>query len=289
MASDSVYYRHSGHVGVLGVLLMAVAGLVSSAVLGAVYGYLIWYNPFIYVNFFATLICAGLCGASVSLAAKASKVRNDGFVLWSGLAVGVFCLYSGWVFWLYAATEQTYFSPTDPEWIFTFIGDVAEVGAWTIFDWTPKGGALYAIWAIEAVMIVGSAVAGSHFLVGESENTFCDRCNAWAEDVYTSPLLAPIGNPEELKSRLERGEYTPLTDLELAQDVQVPGVYARLVIQAFKTCWDFFCLDVKHMALSQDGGKVQESETLLVDNLLIGSDLHDTIRERFGGASGAAG
>ena len=285
MVSDSIYYKHSGHIGVVGPLFMTVVGFVSAVVLGAIYGYLIWYNPFIYVNFFATMIYGGLCGAAVGLAAKYAKVRSGWFVPLFGLAVGLFCLYTGWVAWIYALSEQQYFSPTSPDGIFPVIGSIAEDGIWSIFGWTPDGGALYAIWTVEAIMIVGSALVGSIVLVDESANTFCDNCNKWAEDVYTSPLLADIEDPTEFKMQLERAEYQPLIDLERADAVQAPSVYTRLVVQGCKKCWNFFCLDVKRVALSKDDeGKLDEDETLLIDNLLIDVNLHDAMKERFGGA-----
>ncbi len=286
MVSDSIYYTHSGHIGVVGPPFMTVVGFVSAVVLGAVYGYLVWYNPFIYINFFATLIYGGLCGAAVGLAAKYAKVRSGWFVALFGLAVGLFCLYTGWVAWIYALSEQRYFLPTSPDGFFTVIGGIAEEGVWTIFGWTPDGGALYAVWTVEAIMIVGSALMGSIFLVEESANTFCDNCNKWAEDVYTSPLLADIEDPAAFKLQLERAEYRPLIDLEPAGAVEAPGAYTRLMVQGCKKCGNFFCLDVKRVALSKDDkGKLKEDETLLIDNLLIDVKLYDAINERFGGTS----
>ena len=286
MSSDSLYYKHSGHIGLTGPLLMTVVGLLGAVALGTVYGYLVWYNPFIYVNFLATMAYGGLCGAAVSYAAQLAKVRNTKFVLLFGFAVGVFCVYTGWVAWVYALSDGNYFSPTAPDGIFHPVRIIAEDGAWTIFGWTPQGGALYAIWVVEAIMIVGSAVIGVFVLIDESANTFCDSCNKWAEDVYTSPFLTVTEDIENIKEYLEQADYKRLTDLEPAENVAIPGAYARLVIQGCRTCWNFFSLDVKLIELSKDDkGKTEEKEVLLVDNLLIDKNLHDSIEGRFGSAS----
>lgn len=288
MVSGPIYYKHSGHIGFLGPPFMAVVGFPLAVALGAIYGYLIWYNPFIYINFLATMACGGLCGVAVGWAAKSTKVRNGWFVALFGLAVGLFSLYSGWVAWIHALSEQSYFSPTSPQEMFLLIDAIAEDGAWSVFDWTPTGGALYTIWTIEAIMIVGSAVIGSSILVDASENTFCDNCNEWAEDVYTSPLLADIEESTEFKLQLERAEYQPLLDMAHADATEAPGDYTRLVVQGCKKCWNFFCLDVKRVALSKDDeGKLKEKETLLLDNLLIDANLYETIKERVGHASAA--
>lgn len=283
MVSNSAYYKHSGHIGLIGPLIMIVFGFVSAVVLGTVYGYLIWYNPFVYINFLATMIFGGLCGASVSVAAKFAKVRNDKFVIFFCFAVGLFSLYTGWVAWLYALSEQSFFSPTSPDGMFSALSFLAEDGIWTIFSWTPVGSELYGIWVFEAILIVGSALFASSKFVGESANTFCDNCNKWTTDMYTSPLLAEIADPEGLKVKLEQAEYQPLFDLARADATGPPGAYTRLTVQGCQECFDFFCLDVKQVALSADDkGEVKEAETLLVDNLIIGKKPYESIKARVG-------
>lgn len=45
------FYRHSGKAPILGLLLMGITGLIVTPILGVIYGYLLWYIPFIYINF----------------------------------------------------------------------------------------------------------------------------------------------------------------------------------------------------------------------------------------------
>ena len=50
----ATHYQHSGKAPLGGTLLTLVGGLVAGAILGAVYGFLIYWSPFVYINAFIT-------------------------------------------------------------------------------------------------------------------------------------------------------------------------------------------------------------------------------------------
>ena len=148
------YYAHSGKFGLMGPIYMLVMGTVGSLVLSAVYGYAIYYIPFIYLNFLITLGFGACVGFLVGYGGKLGKVRNPGMLLIFGLAFGMFAEYAGWVSWIFALSKQQALAlqPLD---IWAVVMLVGQEGAWSIFGWTPTGASLFAIWAIEAVMIIG--------------------------------------------------------------------------------------------------------------------------------------
>lgn len=274
----TLYYEHSGRVGIVGPFVMAAAGLVSAVVLGIIYGYLLWFG-FVIFNLFAPFVCGFLGGLVVSAAAKFGKVRNDKLVVWFGVVIGVFCVYAGWVIWLFAWGGRVQYAPTS---MFAAMAEAAEEGVTTIFGWTPDSFILYAIWAIEALLIVGSTTLFAYTMSEQSMHPFCEDCNEWAESTYASPYMVNIDDPNSLKQLLEHGERACLLDLE-AVEVMVPGTYSQLLIQACTKCRNFYCLDVKKVALSKNSkGKLKTSDSLLVDNLLISPDFHDALKERFG-------
>ena len=61
------YYEHSGAVGVIGPMYMVVFGGVGALVLGAVYGYAIFYIPIIYFNVLITVGFGAGVGALVGV------------------------------------------------------------------------------------------------------------------------------------------------------------------------------------------------------------------------------
>lgn len=289
MATKPFYYEHSGQIGVVGPVLMVVFGAVACVVLGAAYGYLTWYNPFVYINFLASIGYGALCGVAAGTGGRWAKLRSAGFAALVGLLVGLFALYTGWVAWFYALSEQSYLAPLDPDGVFGIFDAMAEVardGAWTMFGYTPTGGTLYAIWVAEAVIIVVCALAGAAMKVDASDNTFCDRCNRWAEDLYTSPLLTDVLSAGTLKAALERRDYGPLFALKTVISPDVPGSYTRVSVQGCTICRDFFCLDVERVKLAKDDdGDRDEKTSHLIDNLLINEALRDKLQQRFGRAS----
>ncbi len=76
MMRQSPYYEHSGVIGMFGPILMILFGLAGAVAGGAIYGYLIFYIPFIYLNFFITLGFGALVGYLVGMGAKIGKIRN---------------------------------------------------------------------------------------------------------------------------------------------------------------------------------------------------------------------
>ena len=288
VAAAPSYYRHSSHVGLVGPVLMVVFGAVSAVVLGAAYGYLILYNPFVYFSFLATMLYGGACGAAVGVAAKVAKVRSVAFVLSAGFVVGMACVYVGWVAWIFAYSDQTQFLAADPERMLRLMREVARDGPWSMWGWTPTAGQLHAIWAAEAVLIAVAAVGGSFNYVGASDIAFCDGCRKWTRTMYTSPLLADIADPEAFRARLERGDYSPLTEPARIEMVSPPNSYTRFAIHRCPKCEDFSCLDVKRVDVTLDAKeRRQEEETPVVDKLIVGREVYAALDKRYGDASEA--
>jgi hypothetical protein len=259
------YYRHSGALGPLGLLYMTLLGAIGAVVLGAVYGYAIYYIPFIYLNFFITLFFGVGVGLLVGFGGKLGKVRNSGALIVFGLIFGVLAEYAGWISWIHAASEQQYLL-TSAEAILGVLGRVAEKGAWSIFGWTPKGAALYAIWAIEAIMIIGGSTISAVGVV--SSIPFCERCNKWVEETTTVSPLAPVADPQEMKRQLERGDFTMLGSLEKLDEES--AAYTQVALPHCPSCANSYFLTVERVVITKDSkGKEKKEETNLVRNLCI--------------------
>ena len=273
MSQGNLYYKHSGAIGLMGPVYMLVFGVVSAVILGAIYAYLIYYIPFIYLNFFFTLGCGGIVGYLVGLGAKLGKTRNPTVVVLIGLIVGLLASYVGWVVWLYALTEHQALLLMPNE-LLQFLGLIAVDGVWSLFGWTPTGMALYAVWALEAIMIVGLCATLAWTVVNMP---FCERCNKWIEAEESIGPLAPIANPDELKAQLERGDYTFFDSLKKNTDAE--SSHAKVSIRHCPGCLQAFFLSVKSVAVKLDSDKKkEEEETTIIENLIISSDLHRRIK-----------
>ena len=262
------YYRPSGRFSILGLLMMLVLGGASGVALGAAYGFLTFYNPFVYVNFLATVFFGACMGLAAAVGIKHGKVRSRFVATVTGMAVGGVGLYASWVFWTYAfltSVDQSAWV-VDPLGLWYVISQVAEVGIWGILDFTPTGLLLYLVWGIEAFLIVGTCaiVCTIH-----ADEPFCEQCGRWAENVYKGLRLGPSRDPDALRTQLEAGIVTRLGEL------RPPAMAARtdVSLSACPSCQKIGFLTVEPVEISMDRkGNENESKQTLVQNLVLEAD-----------------
>ncbi len=265
MDATARYYKHSGVIGIVGPVLMLVFGLLAAGILGAIYGYAIYYIPLIYVNFFVTLFFGFGVGFMVGAGAKIGQVRHGGIVALFGLFAGLCALYVGWMSWLHALL-----GPDDPVvapgQVMSFIQAIAVEGVWEMFGHTPSGFSLYAIWSIEALMIVGLAVVGAWAAV--ESKPFCESCKKWVDATHEISPLAPIGNAQTMKQSLEAMRYDDLMALGFIDDGST--AFSKVTLMQCGGCRAKQYLTLQAVTVKVDSDKSKsEDETDVVENLIL--------------------
>lgn len=172
----ATYYQHSGKAPLSGILLTLVAGTIGGAILGAIYAALIYWIPFVFLLFFLTIGLGAVLGAMSGSLAAAGKIRHNGVTTQLAFVIALVAYYVHWVVWMDLMVGETFLKPAE---LWTMINRVAEVGAWSMFDWTPQGTALWVIWGIEAIIIVGMGTLGAH---AATDVPFCEATNQWTEE-----------------------------------------------------------------------------------------------------------
>lgn len=269
------YYEHSGTVPPLGLLLALLFGIIAAVFLAVIYGYAIFYIPFIYLNFFLTVGFGALVGYAVFLGAKVGKVRNPALVLACGALMGLFAEYAGWVSWMYAASKQQalLLAPLD---VWGAINELSAKGAWSIFGLTPSGFALWVVWGVEAIMIVGLAAIASWSSL--KSLPFCERCRRWAEQKETMPRYEYLTNPDDFKKQLELGNQSAFKTMKRASG----GLkqYAEVVLSNCSRCQQMPLVGVDLVTVSVDTkGKESKSKKQVVENLIADSATVEMIRQ----------
>ncbi len=211
----ATHYQHSGKAPIGGLLMTLVGGSVAGAILGAIYGFLIYWSPFVYINAFITIGFGVGLGAAVGGLAKAGKIRNVGVVAIVGLIVALAAYYIHWSVWVGRMTDAQVLAPGQ---LWAFVSTVNALGPWSIFGWTPSGFSLWAIWGIEAVVIVG---LGSISAGGVVDVPFCEDTGQWATETALPGQFAVIdspsvGSPDSLLRALQpnsdaSSEYTEVS------------------------------------------------------------------------------
>ncbi len=172
-------YQHSGKFEAPGPLLALAAAVVAGFPLGYLYAYLIKWDPFIYVNFLASLGYGFVFGFGSGQILKRFKVRNNGLAWVTGISSGVIALYFAWNGHVHACFDGSPF--------FLFPGEMFDAmkvlyaqGTWSIHGEAPVSGVLLAmVWVVEGGIIVGFCTLVCHGAVGTTP--FCETTQTWLD------------------------------------------------------------------------------------------------------------
>lgn len=206
-----LYYRPSGKAPVIGVMLAMIVGSIGGTVLAVIYSLINYYNPFIYFTFIATGLFGAGCGVCAVFGLSLGKVRSPMMNALAGFFVGFVSLYLSWVVYLFLVAKDSFGQGIlmfDMQGMWSFMQVIAETGLWEIGGAAPTGMALYAIWALEAGIIIVPSV----LIAYASDTPFCEGCKAWADEKVCGVTFASLEDLESMKDSLEEGDYRPLLE-----------------------------------------------------------------------------
>ncbi len=274
MDPESRYYEQSGEIGLLGPVLLLILGGSGAVVVGAVYSFANCWISFIYVNIVLTLVVGIVVGMLTGQISKLSRIRNKDFVLVMGIILGILSVYSAWVVWIFSfsGNEVLILSPFR---IWSVINWIAERGAWTIFDTSPKGFVLYAIWFSEAIAIVVASAVMARKQVDDL--IYCEQCDRWADESVTISLLEPIADTEQLKVDLEQCDYSYMDSLKTVDAES--DLFTSLSVQQCSSCSNLNLLTVSSVMVTEDkNGKAELQENPIVLNLYIDPETYELFK-----------
>ncbi|UCC30884.1 MAG: FHA domain-containing protein [Phycisphaerales bacterium] len=152
--------RRSPGIPLLGLPLMATAGLVAAVVLSVAYSYAIVYIPFIYLNILATLCFGSAIGWVLKISSLVLRKRNPLLVALAGMLCGFVGLYFAWAVDMVVRLPQLGLEASftlNPNVLWDYVRTCYEEGTWTMFGATQKGMWLGIVYLVEAGIIVGAA------------------------------------------------------------------------------------------------------------------------------------
>jgi len=210
--------------------MTAVIGIAASVIMGAVYGFAVFHNPIIYVNFLLTGALGFAMGWLVSWGVGAFNIRNRGIAVIIGLVVFSAGYAANW--FVYVPTVRAHFSSgassfdiplildeavwfvQHPRATLEWIQIIKENGVWSITTpgsrqpGIPMSGIFLAlIWLIEALVIVYLAVALPKERAGEP---FSERQGKWIPQKVLPGRIAFVENIDEFLNAFVRGDFSAL-------------------------------------------------------------------------------
>ena len=274
---ETSYHKNSGSFGVLSPVYISVFGILSAIILGTIYAYAVFYIPFIYLNFLLTLGLGLVLGNIIGFAGKIGKARNKKLMLVSGIVVGLISLYVAWAAWILALSghQALVLSPVI---LIQVLGEVGKEGVWSMFGYTPTGVVLYAIWLIEAGMIVWFTVVACKDFMGETP--FCERCSCWAEEKFEIWPLSLPEDPEQVREQMEHGELDGLK--ALSPQPEGTAAYSSLTLRSCPSCEESRFLTFKLASTEVDSeGEATKNEVTVAENLILSSGQHRQLQEHW--------
>jgi hypothetical protein len=261
-----VYYEPSGDFTVRGPLLMLGIGCMAAIPLGIAYGYLVLYNPLIYVNFLATLGFGAVLGMAATVGVRKGKVRAPHIAFMDGLLVGVAGVYVAWIVWLHGFLVRAGVHGVwaiSPGELWFYVEQIAANGAWSIKGSTPTGMALYAVWGLEALVIIGICAMTCR---ANAADPFCETCQRWAQPIGSKQRLGVPLDSNAAQQQLESGNIAALAQSGAPAD----NHFVELSLKRCPQCDALGFLNVDIVTITVDKKKnATTKRTTWISNLLV--------------------
>ncbi|TPG67515.1 hypothetical protein [Hymenobacter nivis] len=312
----SLYYQPSNKMPLGGAGLFLLGGAAAAAVLALVYIYAIWYIPFIYIN---VILCGGfglLLGVVLARLARAGKLRSPLGVGALAALVALVAVYLEWGVYLTMLFNQpeapaavaepgvaakivssaglsvgsTSFNPSlfarivaDPAGMWSAMRQINETGTWSLKSSTPTGLLLWAIWLVEAAIIVGGA-----YLVAaaQAHEPFSEATDTWADEETLPHPVGYIAQTADARQAFETGQFHLLTPHVAESELDQ---FARVKLHCAPNDEACQFLTLENVTAERDKkGKVTQKTTTVVQRLAISRAAYQALKTQFGAPPAAA-
>ncbi len=169
MNNSALFYKPSGQMSSNGSIFTILLNLLFAFIAGYLYSIIIYYNPFVYVNFLLTIgfgLSAGLLNRLMIRVGHSRNKKNQ--LIFAGIG-GFMAIYIHWAAYMLIIDSQgipslgNYFANVwyflNPVNFFHAMGVINKFGLWSIFGITFNGFGLALVWLFEAFIILFLSVS----------------------------------------------------------------------------------------------------------------------------------
>ena len=277
---DGVYYKHSGKYSTGDLLTGSALSAVVALFTAALYAYLILYIPIAgYISFLFTAAFGGVVGYAMAKLLKSRLVRNSRSALLATFAITTVAFYFHWAVWVNAALQRAELESSlavtlVPTVLWQLITTINAEGAWTIRNWTPSGGALWTIWALEAAILYAVALAVAY---GEMESEpFCENCQVWCPRKEAVVNVAPAPDGEELKRRMEARDIKFLEQLGPMPESAL--AWEQIDLHSCPKCNSTNTLSVQHVTVKIEKKETKQDTSETISKIVLTVSDADQVR-----------
>ncbi len=291
----STYYKPSGNFSPVSFIYFILSALIIFPILALIYTYLIWYIPFIYINFFITAGFGFAVGITISqLAIKIGKVRNTKIALLFGLLGGAIALYFSWAIWVdlvinagesygnsrigitssNSKISQILGLALQPNLLFELISEINETGTWGLRSSTVSGIFLTIIWVIELLIVLVISIFTPYI---RAKIPFCELDNKWFNEEIL-PAYNYIKNSKEMTANLENSNQQSFDELE---DATNPENESHSIFTLFSSEKGESYLTIENkLAETNSKGEIDFKNNEFIEYIAINRTLKDKLLKK---------
>ncbi|WP_019946226.1 hypothetical protein [Hymenobacter aerophilus] len=295
---NPLYYQPSGRFSVGGIVLLLLGGLVAAVPLAFAYTYAVWYIPFIYLNFFFTLIFGWAIGWVLQKLVKSGHLRNPTLAGLLGVVVGLWGWYVQWCVYITllagaGEVEQfgSRFSVAHTSFDFNFflgfllspgetlsiLPELAENGTWSLFKMNVSGVLLYLVWLAELALIL---VFSWILPMSKAKEPYSEVAEQWAEKTVLPHPAAHFDDPAATIAALEAADWNHL-QLRPAQLSDTTS-HGRLNVYRAPADPDCCYLSLENVSFELDkDGKSSEKTADVLEYLRVPPQTFQELHARF--------
>lgn len=290
----SKYYEPSGKFSPMAFAYLVLTSVVVLPILSAIYAYLIWYIPIIYLNL---LVVVGF-GFAVAIATRLlivrlGKVRNYGLAVIFSIIASLVAYYLQWVVWADLAAnagevygnsrigisvsnvriEELLYLLANPQDLFALIGEINQYGTWAIKSNTVSGGFLTAVWVIEFLIIIVIGFLGS---VSSAKEPFSEINNEWFKE-ETLLAYSFIEDADTFKRNAEQNQWEALESLSVIGERVKQESHS--VFTLYHSGTEYY-LSVTNAKATLKKDKVEFDKEDFIEYLRISREIYNTLKAK---------
>ena len=305
MTNSQLYYRHAGKAPLGGIIIALLVGLVGASILAVAYAFAIWYDPIAYLNIVICFVFGLLLAYMAGKGAKLGKIRSSGMAMFIALVVALAALYVHWAAYLtllnHAGGATSFGSGKNAISIvgssFDFMTfyyflihpmELSQVmqylnmgGFWSYQNFTPTGMALWAMWGLEAAIIIIMAL---YHVRQAADKPFSEKAECWMEEDKLPASLAFFSDAQDTRRRLEQGDLSPVLQAQTLTPEDKNTSRAKLSLYACSGDENAY-LSVQNIEVRFTDKKQKKKKTThtdVVKFLRLNKSGADKIRQQFG-------
>ncbi|MEO1617734.1 MAG: hypothetical protein AAFV88_17920 [Planctomycetota bacterium] len=276
------FYRSSGKVSPVSLVVAALVLVPLAIVLGMVYSAAVVYLPFIklrgLVTFFTGLLLGGIAGKLC----YNLKYRNRPLAFLTIFGFIFLAYYTSWAVHpalvigrgkLGDEFVNALVNGFDPLLIYGWMQDIFDNGIWGMGGGNALAGwAVVGVWLLEAGFIfIGGMMTG---LRTYGNRPFCEPCNRWNDETEDLAVL-PVSRTDPAWNQIQNGNFDALRKLQI--DENRNNSYVELRLADCPSCDESDYLSAIGITLTVDNGELKKKESAIFRHLSVSREQRDEI------------